>query len=182
MVIPIPARLTSGRIRRAKENTAVAATTKARTNRRTPDTRAAFCSEIAKLGANCKSTTVAESNSMKLSEPNAKIAGLCADHPANDDTPNSISIHATVTLCNHKTDEDGTGLRGDLQILEGCEPIWTSSTWSVLVIDSSSLSSACFKPSCVDPNRPTTDQYGCESIRQLPLRACARWGLGRADG
>src|SRR5580704_17980978 len=101
MVMPIPAQLTFGRIRRAKVTTAMLATAKARTNRSTPDARAALDSEIAKEGTNCKSTTVAESTSTKLSTPNARIAGLRAVHAANADTPHATSIHATVRLCNH---------------------------------------------------------------------------------
>src|ERR1700758_3014532 len=103
------------------------ATTTARTNSRTPDARAAFCSEIAKVGVNCKSTTVADSNSTKLSEPNERIAGLCAVHAANADTPHSISIHAMVMLCSHKTDGEGRGLWGDAPPVKGWEPIWRSS-------------------------------------------------------
>jgi DNA-binding response OmpR family regulator len=75
-VIPIPAKLVSGRNRRPNAPTAIAATPNASTNRRTPAKRLALRSEIGMLGTHCKSTTVAESSSTRLSEPKANIAGL----------------------------------------------------------------------------------------------------------
>jgi hypothetical protein len=65
---------------------------------------------MAKEGANCKSTTVADNSSTRLSTPKARMAGLRAVHAAKADTPNSISIHATVILWSHKTDVERRGL------------------------------------------------------------------------
>ena len=75
-VIPIPARLVSGRDRRAKDAKAIAATTKASKNSRTPAARPALGSEIGMPGIHCKSTTAADRSSTRLSEPKASIAGL----------------------------------------------------------------------------------------------------------
>jgi len=47
-------------------------------------------------GRNCNKTTVAENSSIRLSEPNASMAGLRASAAAYSETPHSTSIHASV--------------------------------------------------------------------------------------
>ncbi len=54
-------------------------------------------------GTNCSSTTVADSISTRLSDPNANSATLCACAAAHNDAPHSSVIHASVIHCSHAT-------------------------------------------------------------------------------
>ncbi len=72
------------------------ATTKANANSRIEAVRVALRSEIDTAGTHCRSTTVADMSSTRLSELKASIAVLRAETAAYADTPNSTSIQASV--------------------------------------------------------------------------------------
>jgi hypothetical protein len=109
-VIAMPLNEASGRKPRTSEATAIPATATASRYSSTAAARPALRSEMCIAGINCRSTTDADASSMRLSEPNASIAGLRAALAAYRATPHSTSIHANVMLCSQMTVEcDDTG-------------------------------------------------------------------------
>ena len=104
-VIAIPIRLVP--ISLVRPSQAIAATTTASKNNRTPAALAARALFNGNPGMNCSSTTMADSNSTALSDPNASKAMLCARAAAHSDAPHSTVIHAIVTHCSHRTVADG---------------------------------------------------------------------------
>src|ERR1035437_4556104 len=100
-VIPMPRRLVSFGVR--YESAAMPTTVPASRKSRIAAARSACAFFSGNRGRNCRRTTEAESSSIRLSDPNASRATLCAWAAAHSEPAHSSTIQTMVMTWSHAT-------------------------------------------------------------------------------